>query len=537
MDLGTGDEAIPLVKARVEVVGRGTRSDRPSLRSSGGARFHASSRTKKNRPREPHTDDAARNSVAHHGSCDQPDLALLLEISALLTRGRTVTALLDSLLKWAARFLEADQCEVLLLDEACKRNADVTALERLRRRATVERSEGLRLAKRLTRPGAMSRPIPIGIAATVLAEKRAMRINDEGPNDGTTTPGPVRTVLCAPLLGGARTSLGALCVTRWHTPPSPEPPGPRGPSDPPAPPGPPKPPTPAPPPASRNDLEFLVALAGIGAVALENLKFAERSRQEALIRGNFERFFAPHLAARIASAPGALRRGGERRRVAVLFSDIRGFTALAARLTPDATASLLSEYFSEMAECVFTHGGTLDKFIGDAVMAQWGAPLSAPGGDDADRALEAGQAMLAAVARLNQRWAAQGRPGLEVGLGINYGEVFAGYLGSERRLEYTIIGDVVNTASRLCEAAQGGELLVTPQLKQALTRPHRLTPHGPLWLPGRARALPILRLAPASAMPLSSTADVALAAQRRLATPSIARLTRRRHGFPVLRTA
>jgi len=238
-----------------------------------------------------------------------------------------------------------------------------------------------------------------------------------------------------------------------------------------------------------------VALAGIGAVALENLKFAERSRQEALIRGNFERFFAPHLAARIASAPGALRRGGERRRVAVLFSDIRGFTALAARLTPDATASLLSEYFSEMAECVFTHGGTLDKFIGDAVMAQWGAPLSAPGGDDADRALEAGQAMLAAVARLNQRWAAQGRPGLEVGLGINYGEVFAGYLGSERRLEYTIIGDVVNTASRLCEAAQGGELLVTPQLKQALTRSHRLTPHAALWLPGRDRTIPVFNAA------------------------------------------
>jgi adenylate cyclase len=232
-----------------------------------------------------------------------------------------------------------------------------------------------------------------------------------------------------------------------------------------------------------DDLEFLVAFAGIGAVALENLRFAERSRQDALIRGNFERFFAPHLAARIAASPDALRLGGERRRVAVLFSDIRGFTPLAARLTPDATAKLLTEYFSEMAECVFKHGGTLDKFIGDAVMAQWGAPLPEP--DDADRALEAALAMMQAVAKLNVRWQQQGRPVLQVGIGLNYGDVFAGYLGSERRLEYTIIGDVVNTANRLCEAAAGGTILVGQPLKDACTRPHTFAQVPSLHLAGR----------------------------------------------------
>ncbi len=180
-------------------------------------------------------------------------------------------------------------------------------------------------------------------------------------------------------------------------------------------------------------------------------------------------------------------------RVAVLFSDIRGFTPLAARLTPDATARLLTEYFSEMAECVFRHGGTLDKFIGDAVMAQWGAPWSAP--DDADRALEAALEMLRALERLNTRWAAEGRPVLQVGVGLNYGEVFAGYLGSERRLEYTIIGDVVNTANRLCQAAEGGEILVTPAVAESLTRPHTLAPHEPLWVPGRDTPLPIFNAA------------------------------------------
>src|SRR6185503_3274052 len=180
-----------------------------------------------------------------------------------------------------------------------------------------------------------------------------------------------------------------------------------------------------------------------------------------------------HLAARIAASPDALRLGGERRRVAVLFSDIRGFTPLAARLTPDATAKLLTEYFSEMAECVFKHGGTLDKFIGDAVMAQWGAPLSEA--DDADRALEAAVDMMQAVAKLNARWQREGRPMLQVGIGLNYGDVFAGYLGSERRLEYTIIGDVVNTANRLCEAAAGATILVGQSLKDACSRPQLFT--------------------------------------------------------------
>jgi adenylate cyclase len=233
-----------------------------------------------------------------------------------------------------------------------------------------------------------------------------------------------------------------------------------------------------------DDLEFLVAFAGIGAVALDNLRFIERSRQEAVIRGNFERFFTPMLAARIAAAPEMLRLGGERRQVAVVFSDIRGFTTLAALLTPDETARLLTEYFSEMAECVFRHGGTLDKFIGDEVMAQWGAPITEP--DDADRAVDAAVDMLRALRRLNVRWLSQGRPRLQAGIGINYGEAFAGYLGSERRLEYTIIGDTVNTAKRLCSAAQGGEILLSDAVRARLTKDHAIAPHAPVAIAGRS---------------------------------------------------
>jgi adenylate cyclase len=115
-----------------------------------------------------------------------------------------------------------------------------------------------------------------------------------------------------------------------------------------------------------------------------------------------------------------------------------------------------------MVEVIFEHGGTLDKFIGDAIMALWGAPIAHI--DDPDRALRAALAMQRSIARLNERWVGQGRPEIGVGMGINHGEVFAGNIGSHRRLEYTVIGDAVNIASRLCAEAGPGEILVSEAL-------------------------------------------------------------------------
>jgi adenylate cyclase len=244
--------------------------------------------------------------------------------------------------------------------------------------------------------------------------------------------------MCAPLLGSEERSLGVLYVDSSS-------------------------------PTKRfegDDLEFLIAFAGIAASAIENSQFSERSRREAVVRSNFERFFTPHLAARIANAPDAVKLGGDKRLVTVLFSDIRGFTALSETMNPDDMARLLTEYFTEMVDCVFEHGGTLDKFIGDSVMAQWGAPLGEP--DDPDRALAAAVSMMDSLDLLNARWRDEGRPELQMGIGINTGEAFAGNIGSERRLEYTVIGDTVNTASRLCSAATAGQILVSDSLRVAL---------------------------------------------------------------------
>jgi adenylate cyclase len=165
---------------------------------------------------------------------------------------------------------------------------------------------------------------------------------------------------------------------------------------------------------------------------------------------------------------------------------------MAESMGPDAIAQLLTEYFSEMVEIIFEHGGTLDKFVGDAIMALWGAPMAHA--DDPDRALRAAVAMQRGVARLNQHWALAGRPEIGVGIGINYGEVFAGNIGSHRRLEYTVIGDAVNVANRLCSEAGPGEILVSEAVCQVV-KDHADYEYLPaMALRGRTRSVQVYRV-------------------------------------------
>lgn len=377
-------------------------------------------------------------------------LATLLEVSKGLTRAVDIDTILDKIVGYAYQILEVDRVAILLCDEA---------------------GELVPKIARDKRGGDVPRAVPQSIARKAVEEKVAL-LSDNASEDvrfggQSILMQQIRSTICAPLIGSEDRVLGVLYVDN---------------------------------PSITNrfgddDLEFLVAFAGIAAVAIENSQFAERIRHEALVRSNFERYFAPQLAARIASSGDALRLGGEKRRVAVLFSDIRGFTALSETMNPDAMASLLTEYFTEMVECVFRHGGTLDKFIGDAVMAQWGAPLGEE--DDADRAMASALEMTRALETLNADWRAQGRPELEIGIGLNYGDAFAGNIGSERRLEYTVIGDTVNTASRLCSAANGGEILISDDMRRALTLPPALDECLPMTLKGKSQPVPVFRVLPA----------------------------------------
>jgi adenylate cyclase len=225
------------------------------------------------------------------------------------------------------------------------------------------------------------------------------------------------------------------------------------------------------------------------SLAFEDGPLAERMRRETLARTNLERYFTPSVAACIVNSEAEVRPGGDKRPVAVLFSDIRGFTSISEHMNPFQMAKLLSDYFTEMVECVFRHGGTLDKFMGDAVMAQWGAPLGEP--DDVDRAMAAALDMMHALDQLNERWTAAERPTVQIGIGLTFGEAFAGNIGSERRLEYTVIGSVVNTASRLCAAAGAGEIFMSEEFRAALRAPPRVEARPPLELKGRSQPVPV----------------------------------------------
>jgi adenylate cyclase len=243
---------------------------------------------------------------------------------------------------------------------------------------------------------------------------------------------------------------------------------------------------------SDEDFEFCIAFAGIAAVAIENGQFAQRIQRELLTRSNFERFFTPQLAKRIAESSESIKLGGDKRTVAVLFSDIRGFTALSETMRPDDMASLLTEYFTQMVDCVFRYEGTLDKFIGDAVMAQWGAPIGSI--EDADKAMAAALEMIHELDKLNAAWRAEGRPALEIGIGLNFGEAFAGNIGSERRLEFTVIGDTVNTASRLCSAADPREILVSDSFRLALKNPPKMAECPPMELKNKSQPVTVYRV-------------------------------------------
>jgi adenylate cyclase len=176
----------------------------------------------------------------------------------------------------------------------------------------------------------------------------------------------------------------------------------------------------------------------------------------------------------------------------VLFSDIRGFTALSETMPAADMATWLTEYFTEMVDCVFRNEGTLDKFIGDAVMAQWGAPLGTP--EDPDKAMKAAIEMMEELGKLNAKWIGEGRPPLQIGVGINHGEAFAGNIGSEKRLEYTVIGDTVNTASRLCSAAGPGEILISDELRRVLKNVPKLVECPPMELKNKSQPVKVFKI-------------------------------------------
>jgi adenylate cyclase len=234
-------------------------------------------------------------------------------------------------------------------------------------------------------------------------------------------------------------------------------------------------------------------LAFAGAMAT-NYMAEGRDRQR--LRSQFSRYVSPEVVRRLADDYQAIALGGQRVPVSVLFSDIRGFTAMSEKMAAEDVVEMLNEYLGSMAEIVFRHGGTLDKFIGDAVMAFWGAPLPRP--DHAGCAAGAAVEMLEELERLNRKWESEGRPaGLRIGIGINTGDAVVGNIGSlGHKVEYTVIGDTVNLASRLegLNKEMGTAVLLSPATAAALGDGWDVAPLAEVHVKGKENAVQIFEL-------------------------------------------
>ncbi len=376
-------------------------------------------------------------------------LSLLLEVSKELSKQQELDRLLDKVVDFTFQIMNVDRVSILLLDG---------------------KSDELvpRISKSRTGDASAAKHVPQSIARKAVEERVAILSDnaaaDERFKGKSILIQSVRSAMCTPLMGSDSKVLGILYVdnlTATHS-------------------------------FADEDLEFLIAFGGLTAVAIENSQLSDRLRREAVVVSNFQRYFAPNLATQIAQQEGEVALGGTKRPVVVFFSDIRGFTPMSETMNPDEIAGLLTDYFTEMVDIVFEHSGTLDKFMGDAIMALWGAPIAHA--DDADRAMQCALDQLDTLEKMNAKWQEKGRQPLAIGIGINFGEVFAGNIGSNRRLEYTVIGDAVNTASRLCSSAGGNEILISEPFYKALKNPPKVEALEPIQVKGKTKKVPVYRV-------------------------------------------
>jgi adenylate cyclase len=244
---------------------------------------------------------------------------------------------------------------------------------------------------------------------------------------------------------------------------------------------------------TRHDSALLSTLSDYAAIAIENSRNFEalrlsKEQENAQIRGTFERFVPPSVVDRVLKQPGELALGGRRQEISVLFADIRGYTAWSEKAAPEKVVEMLNDYLSLGAEVIMGWGGTLDKFFGDGLMAIFNAPGEQD--DHVQRAADAALALLRAAREMSERRG----DGLSYSVGVNVGEAVVGYIGTERAMNYTAIGDVVNLAKRFQENAQPGQILVEEAIIKRLGNLAQARALGELKIRGREQKAVVYEL-------------------------------------------
>lgn len=237
--------------------------------------------------------------------------------------------------------------------------------------------------------------------------------------------------------------------------------------------------------ATSDEISVLAAAMSSAAAELEASE--KRIKREVEIRSDLGRYLPGQLVDKVVLREQSMSLGGERRNITVLFADVVGFTPLAEQHSASEVVALLNELFTMLSEVVFRHGGTLDKFIGDCVMAFWGAPTATE--DHAAQALRAAEDMMRWLEVGNETWQERYGMAIRLAIGVNTGEAVVGNFGSESRMEYTAIGDAVNVAARLEAMARPQQILVTEATKRLATEEFSFHSLGDHQLAGRAQSV------------------------------------------------
>ena len=376
-------------------------------------------------------------------------LSALYEMSKTLGSCFDLNAIFAKATDIIFRSTPADRVVALLADGMNSENPEDFVLTPIATRARDEKLE------------AHARKLTIGrtITRKVMKDRVALLSQDAAADeqfagvDSIVSQG-VRSTICAPLLAEMRVH-GALYADRLDPFASFKP----------------------------DDLELISAVAAQTAIAVENARAHARLAREEVARANYSRFLPEYVVKQMLENPESFKLGGVNQTITVLFADIRGFTRISEHAPPEKIVGLLNRYFSAMTDIIFAHGGTLDKYLGDGLMALFGAPTTTP--QDAANAVNAAVAMQRRIIGINLELKDEGLPEIGVGIGLHTGEVTVGYIGSERRSEYTAIGDSVNTASRLESNSRGGEILISDATAKAARGRYKLKTREPIMVKNR----------------------------------------------------
>jgi adenylate cyclase len=240
---------------------------------------------------------------------------------------------------------------------------------------------------------------------------------------------------------------------------------------------------------SEKDLHLLSSIANQTAQFISNLDMTKKIETDAATRERFQRLLSPDLAEMVVSGELNVEKGGENVVATVLFADIRGFTSMSEDMDAADVLQMLNEYFEVMVEIAFKHEGTVDKFVGDEIMVLWGAPVHHE--DDSARAVRAGLDMQEALIEFNATRLDEDQPPINIGIGINTGDLVAGYIGSSRTMSYSVIGDTVNTAARLCSAAKAGQVIISENTYEQVKDEFKVKALDPIKVKGKAQELQV----------------------------------------------